>query len=176
MLPPPQCKCVPVGCKPNKSHLENEIPNTFPCGLSLRCTHADPFVKITDEYLEIDNCASAGALYEVNVLQFDSTAHYPSDEILGSIYSVVNRRTHKPFDKNSHVKIYFSKYNQRYTWEIMKDPTLAEYSYQDTFHLKRNTWYKVRDESDRKEVYFLWRGDKGDYVILNKPLPGQGPW
>jgi hypothetical protein len=144
--------------------------------LWLRCTHGDPIVKITDEYLEIDNCASAATLYEVNVLQFDSTAHYPSNEILVSIYSVVNRQTHKPFDKNSHARMYFSKYNQKYAWEIMKDPTLAEYSYQDTLDLKKNTWYKIRNESDRKEVYFLWRGGKGDYVILNKPLSAPGPW
>ena len=35
---------------------------------------------------------------------------------------------------------------------------------------------KIRDEKERDELYFFWKGAEGDYVILKKPLPGPGPW
>jgi hypothetical protein len=53
---------------------------------------------------------------------------------------------------------------------------MAAYTYQDTLVLKKNTWYKIRDEEDRNEIYFLWKGNQGDYTIVKKPLPGPGPW
>jgi hypothetical protein len=131
---------------------------------------------MTDEYLEARNNPAATAIAEVNVLKFDSLLHYPINEILVSLYWIINRKTLKPPTKESFVKVYFGKYNEQYTWKVMKDPTLAEYSSQDTMILKKDTWYKIRDEIDRAELYFLWKGDKGNYVTLKKPLPGPGPW
>ena len=131
---------------------------------------------MTDKYLEVNNCASATSIYEVKAFQFDSLAHYPINETLIAVYSVVDRQTKRPVSKKSYFKIFFSKYNEKYAWEFMKDPTLAKYTNENILDIKPNTWYKIRDEKERDELYFFWKGAEGDYVILKKPLPGPGPW
>lgn len=131
---------------------------------------------MTDEYIEIKNDASLATISEVKALKFDSTFGYPIDETVLSIYFIVNRKTHNPPGGMSSIKMYFSKYNEKYCWQVMADPALASYTYQDTFSLKKNTWYKVQNEQQHNELYFFWNGIKGNYKTIVKPLPGPGPW
>lgn len=134
------------------------------------------FVEITEKYLEISHNPYASVLYEVKVLQFDSLANYPIDEILISTYSIVFRKTHKPVNKRSHIKMYFSKYNEKYIWKLWQNPPLMEFTYKDTFNLKKNTWYKIRDEVEESELYFFWKGGRNNFILLKKPFPPPGPW
>src|SRR5262245_40420317 len=96
------------------------------------CNRENSYVKMTDEYLEVHIDPSATAIYEVDVLKFDSSLHYPTEEILVSLYWIIDRKTLKPPTEKSFVKVYFAEHNEKYVWKVMKDPTLAEYANQDT--------------------------------------------
>jgi hypothetical protein len=134
------------------------------------------YVKITDEFLEIKNDPNLSVIYEVKVSKFDSVLQYPTEEEIGPIYSVVERKSGKIAKGRPSIKIYFQKRNEKYYWRIWKNPPLLEYSYQDTIHLEPMIWYKIINKKQGHELYFLWKGKPGDFIIQTKPLPGPGPW
>lgn len=130
------------------------------------------YVEITDEYIDISKPGQQFGIIEIVPTKMDTTFGYPDEYNTISGITLVDRNTHKQIDDNAKRKIYFLKRDKRYCWQIADDPTLAEYRYSDTIHLKPKTWYTVVIERTTYDKYFYWNGTKGDFIIKSKPRPG----
>lgn len=138
------------------------------------CTK-EPFVTLTNEYLEVRNLPEAAVIYEMNVTKVDSIYQYPIEENLVSVYSVVRNDTRKPLKGHFHFKVYFSKENKPYCWEEWKNPPLLKYNYLEKLHLNEKTWYKVRNEKEQVELYLIIDSIR-KFRLIRKPMPPKGPW
>ena len=128
-----------------------------------------PHSNFTVEFVEITRPGQIFGIVEVTPIRFDSTFGYPTEEKEVAAYTLVDRNTHKQIGDDSYCKIYFSKQNDRYIWQIQSDPFLANYTYSDTIKLKPKTWYRLTIETSAYHTYFNWTGTKGEYIIKEEP-------
>jgi hypothetical protein len=119
--------------------------------------------------VEVSKPGQIFGIIEVTPIKIDSTFGYPIEEKEVTAYTLVDRNTHKQIEDNSYCKIYFSKKNEHYIWQIQRDPFLANYIYSDTIKLKPNTWYRLTIENSAYHKYFYWSGAKAEYIIKEKP-------
>ena len=131
---------------------------------------------MTDEYIAINKPGQTFGIIEIIPTQFDSTYGYPIEEKELRAYTLVDRDTHTQINNETYRKVYFTKKDDRYCWQIQNDLFLGEYQYSDTIHFRPKTWYRFSTANTTDEKYFYWNGDKGDFVIKSKPKPGPGPW
>src|SRR5687767_14451257 len=107
---------------------------TYSCVILFSCKSS--YVEITDDYIEISKPGQQFGIIEIEPTKIDSTFGYPAEYKTISGITLVDRNTHKQIDDNAKRKVYFLKRDKRYCWQIADDPTLAEYRYSDTIHLK----------------------------------------
>ena len=141
------------------------------CGVILLSCRSS-YVEITDDFIEVSKPGQIFGMVEVAPTKFDTTFGYPIEYKTLTAMTLVDRKTHKQIDDNAKRKVYFLRSDKRYCWQIANDPTLAEYKYSDTIHLKPKTWYHIVIENTTYTTFFYWNGIKGDYIIKSKPRPG----